>query len=268
MEYTINNMFRGLTKNVEIVSFGQSYYIPLSIYQASFISAPTTVEHFKHTIEPKLDNVEYKDAVEDIIEIMYGDAMMATHCGSFIPRVSKYIDNNTNKIPYYLSIIDWCAIINRGFHQTTFINNLFNSVRKIMKILSALVTFDNTISIKKYIALAEQTPISIPDNFINRFKLRSEIYSTIDQDDKKIIKAELEHCMRITYYDIITRELDLLLINDPKYMKIPNFGVECAAVLRQVIRDDTYIDVCIPKYNSRIDICDVFMNGLAYSLIN
>ncbi len=87
----------------------------------------------------------------------------------------------------------------------------------------------------------------------------SEYYENLNYDGQQLLDLQLK-----VRSDLIRSQMRIMCYEHPEYMKIDNFGNECARCVYDLLPRDALLLYCLSK--PKITICDVFQHGLAGAL--
>lgn len=165
MNYSIDRVLYGSTKNMIIVSRNNEYHVPIAVYRTSLKNPPNCVEEFRHSIEPTIKC--YTDA--DIQLVVY-----FMHCAA-LPmdiKARKYdvLDiQNVQQLPHRLAVLSWCDdMIKSSESYANYKSSTIESIKQMVSIIRAIVSdgIDDRFSWLEKSGL----PFSIPD-YLNHWIL-------------------------------------------------------------------------------------------------
>lgn len=290
MNYTMDTLMYGITTNIKVKSYDTEYDVPYAVYMASLKNPPQLIDSFKHTIDLKIDSHRSSSA-PIVIYFMHCAALQ----NKMVSNIHTKIDET--KLVDTLAILSWCDdMIFESNAYTTYKSYAIKGIKNATMIVRSIVADNNECvgGIQNRTKLLKETKLSasIPEYMEDWIFLPAPIRGKQTILDKlgRFPKEKISACDGILklsnhekiyneyveykhsandivnmqyriYNEIISREIRLLCHDYPEYMKIPDFGPECAQYIYSIISLSDLLLHC--KHKPKMTICDVFQYGLA-----
>ncbi len=212
-----NQLINGTFKYCKVYSYGTTYTLSYEVYKAALKVEPAAIEQFKHTIELRMDSVEYKEATRSIITFINH----ATLCGEVLVPLKFNSDHSLariSSIPEALVIIDWCnTMLKPSASFTSYRDSIVESIKYLVSMCRALVTHDDSKcggTVKRMeLIRATGLPIALPeflqDIMVLPLAKREGVTSidTMRRHLKSSLKINFDRCQLISPDRYTTAEL-------------------------------------------------------------
>lgn len=264
---------------------GTVFAVDLATYKRA-LKIAGSFEMLAGQLEPHIDGVIYVDVCPDIINYI---------CAATYANTTNNLKPITvigrDRIPSYLAMFKWCEF---SIHDSALCRadrtKFKADVLRIIKIVRA--TIGGTARDRLAALNGEQSPIKLPDYIVKyHYPITIASYaaklsgtnvdvflnniSTVDHRYKHTRIGELDKCSYNSLHQhnakihnyCIDREVKILCLTQPDWLKVADFGPECEVMMRDMfspselkLRDDIIIDDDLTICG--LTICDVFRKGI------